>query len=77
MVLLSLIRKSSYEPSPTPKWYQSRVVKINVAWGFLIFFGISTFVLARDITIGQRQEQMRARKAIQQQVKEELTSQKN
>jgi len=45
--------------------------------GFLIFFGISTFILARDITIGQRQEQMRARKAIQQQVKEELTSKSN
>jgi len=58
------------------RWYQTKSAKVNLSWGALIVVGLGAFVIARNDAIKKRQEQMRIRKAIKDQVVKEQDSSK-
>jgi len=79
-----MVRLSSFLLSRRPtgdhglRWYQTKSAKVAVAWSALIVVGLGAFVIARDDAIKNRQEQMRLRKALKEQViKEQEEATKN
>lgn len=53
-------------------WYKSKIARINIAWGLIIFAGISSFIVARNAVLGQRKRQMKIHKEVEAIVQKEI-----
>jgi len=59
------------------RWYQTKSAKVNISWAVLIVVGLGAFVVARNDAIKKRQDQMRYRKALKEQVIREQEASKD
>lgn len=62
---------SSFQGEHGKRWYQTKHAKVNIAWAVLVIGSLGLFVIVRQDAVRKRQEQMRIRKEIRDQVTKE------
>jgi len=55
-----------------PKWYNSKVARVNISWVVLTFLGIGSFAIAKQDAVNKRYQFMKERQAIQTTVESEV-----
>jgi len=62
---------SRFQGEHGKRWYQTKHAKVNIAWAVLTIGSLGLFVIVRQDAVKKRQEQMRIRKEIRDQVTRE------